>query len=293
VLRGERSYGFTRCTTFHHRPAQADMLHLDLWWHGVNIACDPGTYLYYADSPWNNSLVGTSVHNTLSVAGNDQMVRGPRFMWFDWVKSDVLSFKRSSDGNLEWFQGQHYGYSRLKVRVIHRRAVLRAGDDVWLVVDDVFGEGSPGLAVHWLLHPGEYVLDQQRSRLALSLPVDKLQFCWSAWGLDENEVDISCGDDTKAPRGWRSPHYGLREPALSFQLSGQANLPCRLVSVFSLGEEDREVSFSKEAIEITTIGSTVAVSLFDLPSSPLSIKRAQLSHRESVVDELVGDFGKP
>ena len=38
------------------RPSHADQLHLDLWWRGLNITQDAGTYLYNADSPWDNSL---------------------------------------------------------------------------------------------------------------------------------------------------------------------------------------------------------------------------------------------
>ncbi len=48
TLRGERAFAITRCTAYRYRPAQADMLHMDLWWRGVNVACDPGSYLYYA-----------------------------------------------------------------------------------------------------------------------------------------------------------------------------------------------------------------------------------------------------
>lgn len=278
TLRGERSYGFTRCTTYHHRPGQADMLHLDLWWHGVNVACDPGSYFYYADPPWNNNLTGTNVHNTVSVGEQDQMVRGPRFMWFNRVKSEVLAFERSSDGNLEWFQGQHYGYLRLPQPVVHRRAVLRAGDNVWLVVDDLLGEGSQDVASHWLLHPGEYVLDQKRGRLSLSLPVGEVQLYWNAWGFEEMGVDISCGDETKAPRGWRSRYYGMREPALSFRLAGRGQLPCRLVSVFVLGGRDQEILFDDKSVVVSAKEQTLWVTLSALKSDRLSIREAKLSH---------------
>ena len=132
TLRGEHSFALTRCTTYRYRPAQADMLHLDLWWRGANIACDAGTYLYYADPPWNNNLTGTGVHNTVSVGGENQMINGPRFMWVEWTKAKMLSVARSSEGRLESFQGQHKGYLRLNAPALHRRAVLRAGDDLWL-----------------------------------------------------------------------------------------------------------------------------------------------------------------
>ena len=53
--------GFTSC-----RPGHADQNHVDLWWKGEPIALDGGTYRYNADSPWDNQLMATAVHNTIT-----------------------------------------------------------------------------------------------------------------------------------------------------------------------------------------------------------------------------------
>ncbi len=285
TLRGERAFAFTRCVTYPYRPAQADMLHLDLWWRGVNVACDPGSYLYYALPPWENNLIGTDVHNTVTVDGEDQMAKGPRFMWFDWTEAEALTFERSTGGNLERFEGQHNGYMRLEPPVIHRRGVVRAGDDVWVVVDDLFGEGSHAIEGHWLLHPGEHVLDESGKRLRLSLPGGELQLYWNAWELDDTGEDLSCGDESKAPRGWHSRYYGVREPALSLTVGGQGRLPCRIVWVFVLGEQaHQQVSFDREKVEVS-IGSlqTLSVALTGLRSSErLSVKEASFTQEGRV-----------
>jgi len=282
TLRGERSHGFTRCATYKYRPAQADMLQLDLWWRGINVVCDPGTYLYYADPPWNNNLRGTMVHSTMTVGSQDQMVPGPRFMWFDWLRAEVLSRECSSAGNIEWFQGQHDGYARLKPSVTHRRAVLRAGDDFWLVVDDLLGEGSQDAVTQWLLCPGKAELDEAQNQLRLSLPVGEVQLHWHTWGFEDMSADISCGDEATAPRGWRSRYYGVREPALSFQLAGQGRLPSRLASVFILGQRNPEVLFDDKKIVLTTDEQTLSVVLSDLNSDRLSIKEAKLRQAENI-----------
>ena len=60
---------------FRDRPSQADMLHVDVWWRGQNIAMDSGTYSYNAPEPWNNPLAHTAYHNTVTVDGRDQMDR--------------------------------------------------------------------------------------------------------------------------------------------------------------------------------------------------------------------------
>jgi hypothetical protein len=56
-------FAMLRAAEYRDRPAQADQLHLDVWWRGENIACDAGTYLYGGDPPWQNGLARTVVHN--------------------------------------------------------------------------------------------------------------------------------------------------------------------------------------------------------------------------------------
>jgi len=279
TMRGRETFGLTRCVTYRYRPAQADLLHLDLWWRGINVACDPGSYRYYDNPPWDSSLAGTDVHNTTTIDGQDQMTRGPRFMWFDWTKAETLVFARSAEGNLERFEGQHSGYLRMKPPVTHRRSVIRAGDSVWVVVDDLLGEGSHSVRGHWLLHPAEHDFDESHKRLQLNLPCGEMQLYWNAWALDEASADASCGDESKAPRGWRSRYYGLREPALSLCLTGRANLPCRLAWVFILGERSHQVLFDRESIEVS-FGEekTLSVSLSGMhPAEHLSVRAAALS----------------
>ncbi len=63
---------FLRTAQFTDRPSHADQLHADLWWRGVNVARDPGTFAYNAAPPWDNALATASVHNTLTIDGLDQ-----------------------------------------------------------------------------------------------------------------------------------------------------------------------------------------------------------------------------
>ena len=56
LLESPNSWAYFRAVKFSSRPSHADQLHLDLWWRGMNIARDAGTYLYNSASPWDNSL---------------------------------------------------------------------------------------------------------------------------------------------------------------------------------------------------------------------------------------------
>jgi hypothetical protein len=83
-LYAKNSWAYLRTAQFTSRPSHADQLHLDLWWRGLNVAQDAGTYLYNAPAPWDNSLTSARVHNTVTVNGRDQFTRAGRFLYLDW-----------------------------------------------------------------------------------------------------------------------------------------------------------------------------------------------------------------
>ena len=233
TLRGEDGFGFVRCATYRDRPGQADMLHFDLWWRGINVACDAGTYSYNGPLPWNNGLAATEVHNTMTVDGLDQMERGPHFLWFGWTKSQVRFQARSDRGWLEYFEGEHYGYRRLPQSVTHRRAVVRVGDNVWLVVDDMLGEGVHRFRLHWLLPDLEHDLDEGTQCLVLHTEQGDYGVWLSYHGGGSTRISLVRGADKGTTRGWRSPYYSVRVPALSLALESTCPTPCRYVTFFA------------------------------------------------------------
>ena len=86
-LYGKDSWAYLRTAQFTSRPSHADQLHVDLWWRGLNIAQDAGTYLYNADPPWDNRLTAAQLHNTVTVNGRDQFTRAGRFLYLDWFNA--------------------------------------------------------------------------------------------------------------------------------------------------------------------------------------------------------------
>ena len=202
--RSSNTLAAIRCTTYKHRPGQADMLHLDLWQRGLNLACDPGSYYYFGNASWNKAFVSTRFHNTVSVDGLDQMDRGPRFVWLNWTRSQVIRCVSSETGCLQYFEGEHYGYQRLARPVIHRRAVLAFADLGWVVVDDVTGEGQHEYLLHWLLadRPAEW--DENRKWVQLETPAGRLDI--RIWQLAPETQDclfrVVRGTEKTVPEGW-------------------------------------------------------------------------------------------
>lgn len=123
-----KSWASLRAVRFTSRPSHADQLHVELWWQGVNLAQDAGTYLYNAAPPWDNALAGTAFHNTVMVDGQDQMTRAGRFLWLDWAQAEVLERLLAPDGSLLRIVARHNGYRRLGV--IHERTLERLPSEV-------------------------------------------------------------------------------------------------------------------------------------------------------------------
>src|SRR5699024_5874048 len=66
---------------------QADMNHVDIWYDDQCLFADAGTYSYNDDDSVLNYFNGTSSHNTVLINDENQMVKGSRFIWFNWSKS--------------------------------------------------------------------------------------------------------------------------------------------------------------------------------------------------------------
>jgi hypothetical protein len=241
----ENSWALVRAGRYTRRPFQADQLHVDLWWHGLNLARDAGTYLYNGAPPWNNGLAGTAVHNTVMVDRRDQMRRAGRFLWLDWAQASGRSFRTGNTNFPDCFEGEHDGYSRLGVR--HRRRVQYVTEDAWVIVDDLLGEDDHELRVHWQLPdlPFEVIAT---SPFCGVLSAEKARFRWNINSRSPGNVAIIRGgknvietdeqsDEDEALLGWESPTYGERCPAISLLYRVQAPLPVRIVTVILVGEE--------------------------------------------------------
>lgn len=230
TIRDERSFAMMRCHSYRNRPNQADMLHLDLWADGQNILTDSGSYTYYdPDNNWNVFFAGTSAHNTVTVGGADQMIKGPRFQWFSLVRSKMIA--HTIIENIEAWQAEHYGYQRLASKAIHRRMVCRINPDIWLVVDDVFGQGSERVLITWNLPDGAFTLknnslkmDSRQKAFSISL------FCSSQSALPQ----VARGREGDRKLGWNSVHYGIKNPVPTLFIDVEDILPIRFITAVCL-----------------------------------------------------------
>ncbi|MBN2044266.1 MAG: alginate lyase family protein [Anaerolineales bacterium] len=237
-LSGKSSWGVLRAAQFNHRPAHADQLHLDLWWQGINAAADPGVYQYNASPPWRNPLDHTSVHNTLTINGLPQMTKAGQFLWLDWAQAEVLDLGEIDEGGLNWIVTQHDGYRKLDLA--HRRTVSVEGD-MWMVRDQVLpidesltGQDPVSIRLHWLLpdwawqyNNGLLFLDSGRGDVTLQVRCADSEASYSLVRAGE----CLLGDVKPEPyRGWFSPTYAQKVPALSFAVEVTAAPPLTITT---------------------------------------------------------------
>jgi hypothetical protein len=237
-----KSWALVRAGAYARRPFQADQLHVDLWYHGLNLARDAGTYLYNGELPWNNGLAGTAVHNTVMVDRQDQMRRAGRFLWLDWAQASGTSFSTKQVDFLDCFEGEHDGYRGLGVK--HRRMVQCVTEDAWVIVDDLLGTGEHELRLHWLL-PDLPVEVSGASPFCALLSGEGVRFRWNVFSTSRGTAAVIRGGKCVARDtmggdeellGWVSPTYGERCPAISLVHRVRAPLPVRIVTTMLAGE---------------------------------------------------------
>jgi len=139
TFRQENSFTFIRCGNHHDRPSQADNLHLDIWYNGINILHDAGSYKYNTDEDTLKYFMGTRSHNTIMLDDYDQMEKGPRFIWYQW--SQCENVKAEENKNTFTFEGTIKAFQHLRKNITHTRKVVIHKDKlVWEIEDIISGK---------------------------------------------------------------------------------------------------------------------------------------------------------
>jgi len=261
-LGNENSWALIRTGHYTRRPFQADQLHVDLWWQGLNLARDAGTYLYNGPAPWNNALAGTAVHNTVTVDRQDQMRRAGRFLWVGWAQASGRVYASPDSACADCFAGEHDGYKRFGVT--HRRMVRWLAGSGWVIVDDIQGTGEHDVRLHWLVADLPFAVADASSQVVFQ--ADHSRIRWNIFsGVPANSAIIRAGKQMQiviasgnsAPGfvdadsqllGWESPTYGDIQPAVSLVHQTRGQLPVRFVTAILANERCKLESRGEELI---------------------------------------------
>lgn len=260
-LGGKDSWAMVRAGRYTRRPFQADQLHVDLWWRGINLAADAGTYLYNGEPPWNNGLSRTAVHNTVTIDHRDQMRRAGRFLWVDWAQASGRSYSSRNHSSHDCFEGEHDGYRRLGVN--HRRAVQCLSGAGWVIVDDLLGAGDHDARLHWLMADLPFDVSYLPFQVTFTSKLGRIR--WHIVASAPGEGAIVRAGKSSTPHvagadrdlmGWGSPTYGELRPAVSLVYGSHARLPVRFVTVV-LTDEEYRLDLKHDLVVVCHRGSEV------------------------------------
>lgn len=187
---------FVKCGAYKDRPAQADNLHLDIWVNGVNCLRDAGSYLYNTSKEELNFFMGTKGHNTLMVNGENQMLKGSRFIWYHWIKEAVATLSENNEQYL--FEGRINAFKQLG-GYTHKRQVKKVKNQLtWEVIDHVGLKNDDAMEQFWHLDP-------------------EMEEFISITAVDANGKKVTATKDT----AWYSSYYGVKIPSLQVSFKDQ------------------------------------------------------------------------
>lgn len=207
-----------RAGSFRHRPAQSDMMHVDIVWKGNNIAIDPGTYTYNGKQHWKNIPFNRNQqHNSIIIDSIEPQSHVSRFMLLPWNEAELVSEYRSSDAvGIEWKRTVAH---QLSASVVHHRALILLPENKTLVLDALWSKQSHDFTISWLL--GGKLNSFDRGRNKVSMQAKDQPFCVEVAANQELSSNYVIGDSDSA-RGWFSPRYLELEPAISLRATATA-----------------------------------------------------------------------
>ena len=199
IIQDGNTKTFIRCGGYKDRPGQSDNLHIDIWVDGENILRDSGSYKYNTQKKYIDYFNGAEGHNTVSIGGENQMLKGSRFIWYYWVK-EAKSFLTKEDDNYN-FIGKIKAYKQLGNNIYHQRKVTKKnGKNTWFIEDQIENKKNEINYQFW------------------HLPIE-LKEKVNITSVDENNKDIK----PKFEEKWYSGYYGIKESSLRITFVTKTN----------------------------------------------------------------------
>src|SRR5690606_36879478 len=196
VLRENETITFIRCGNHKDRPAQADNLHLDIWHKGENVLFDGGSYKYNTDQKLLKYFMGTESHNTVMLEDYDQMLKGSRFIWFNWSQSKGANVAERNEGYI--FNGEAVVFTYIDKNISHKRYIKKFKcRSTWEIEDTIINKPRDvSMRQYWHTLPSLRIhsSDQQGNAIVL-----------------------------KKKKGLRSDYYGRKEHADQFVAETETN----------------------------------------------------------------------
>ncbi|SKC15721.1 alginate lyase family protein [Dyadobacter psychrophilus] len=200
TIRDDKTLTFVRCGAYKDRPFQADNLHLDIWVNGMNLMRDAGSYSYNTDEKWTRYFAGTASHNSVMLGEFDQMKKGPRFIWFNWIKKAKCSVYEHA--NSFEIDAEFEGFNQLGRGITHHRRITKTKGKLHWTIEDHIENLPDNLPMHQIWHPHPQFFEH-----------------YQMTATDKDSQEIKFNKTT----GWYSDTYGKKVAARRLVFSSFGN----------------------------------------------------------------------
>jgi hypothetical protein len=281
TLRSDESWALVRCHSYKDRQSHLDTLHVDLWWRGLNVLCDAGTYQYY--TPKNPALEryfkSTAAHNVVQIDNREPAEPVSRFLWLPWSNAHERRYEIGEQTLV--FEGESRDYER-SLGVIWRRAVVCLPLGTWLIVDDLLGRERRHAVLRWHLLDSPTEFHGRACRLRTPQGDVTIEVATALRG--ESICELVRGVETSnRVQGWTSRHYAQRQPAPVLEATRDGTLPARFVTTIGPGEGGRP-----EFVENTPSGERWRV--FDGPAATV-VELGPCTRADGFIFQSAGETG--
>lgn len=201
-----------------------DSLSFELASGGRLRLIDSGTYRYNGCERARRHFRGTSAHNTVRIDGLDHSQSSDTFKWARLAEARLLQTIFSAP--VDYAAGEQNGYMSLPNPCLHRRAVLFARPDYFVLFDEFKGHGEHDFESFF--HCGEAQIEQTvRGWLRINYD-DGERLLIVPIARDQLMVELLPDSDCE---GWRSRAYGHKERCLSIKLQQRSAVPREVITL--------------------------------------------------------------
>lgn len=150
VIRKHNVFTFIRCGLFKGISGQMDQQHMDIWVNGENVLMDCGSYKYNTDEQKLRYYSGTESHNTVMLDDCDQMLKGPRFMWFFPVSIKNANVTESECEYI--YTGEVESFKYIGKGIVHTRVVRISKEDLHWDIEDTLTNKPHNMLMKQIWH---------------------------------------------------------------------------------------------------------------------------------------------
>ena len=201
------------------------MLHFDLWYKGINVLVDIGSYSYNpAEEKFRDYFSATKNHNTIILNNMNQYKKGHRFLTLDWPEGFVNEFKVKQDK--VFFSGYHTAYENIHTRKIEYR------ENCYIITDEIENKERKkiNIKLNWNIGTEIEKIEDYKYRLKIN---NEDSLILEISSITKGNISIYFGDDDK-PAGWRSLYYGEKVPVnqLVYEVESVKSLECIVTAIY-------------------------------------------------------------